>query len=86
MTDEIAPAGIPETLEADLKRSEQSARRLLENLARKLGATTEYVKTHSARDIVETVRRAALTRPVYALVAAAAAGFALGCVVRRSTR
>jgi ElaB/YqjD/DUF883 family membrane-anchored ribosome-binding protein len=86
--DEMTAAGIPATMEAELRRSQQSALRLLEGLARKVGSSraAEYVRSHSAREIAEEVRLAASRRPVYAMAVAAAAGFILGCVVRRTSR
>ncbi len=86
--DEIAAAGIPANLDAELEQSERSAKRLLETLANKVGAAraAEYVKTHSARERAAELEEAATRRPLYALAAAVAAGFLLGCVLKSSLR
>ena len=69
---------------AQLEHSRQAAGSLLDTLARKLGASraAHYVKTHSARDMAAGLKRAAGRRPLYALAAAVAAGFLLGCVLQ----
>ena len=84
--DEIAAAGIPASMEAELERSRQSAGRLLDTLARRVGASraAHYVKTHSAREMAEEFQRAATRRPLYALAIAALAGFLLGCAIKRA--
>lgn len=81
MADEIAVAD----WNAELEHSRQAAGRLLDALARKLGASkaADYVKMHSAREMAAGLKRAAVRRPVYALAAAIAVGFLLGCVLTR---
>jgi len=86
--DEIAAAGTQANWEAELEKSRLSAVRLLDTLARKVGAAraAHYMKTHTAREIAVGVEEAARQRPVYALAAALAAGFLIGCVLKRSLR
>lgn len=88
MADEIAAADATASWDAELEQSRQAAGRLLETLARKVGASraANYVKSHSARDIAVGIKRAAGRRPIYALVTAMAAGFLLGCVLKSSLR
>jgi uncharacterized protein YbjQ (UPF0145 family) len=76
--------GSSEDMDRALERSQESALRLLESLARKLGATraADYVKTHSAREMAAEVEQAAVRRPAYALAVAVGAGFLLGCALK----
>lgn len=82
--DEIATAGIPANLDAELEKAQQSAKRLLETLARKVGAARAAIETRSAREMAADLERAAMRRPVYALLAAIAGGFLLGCILKNS--
>ena len=88
MADEIAAAGAVTDWDAELERSRQASGRLLNLLARKLGASraAHYVKTHSARQVANGLKRAAGRSPVYALLAAMAAGFLLGSALKGSFR
>ena len=70
--EEIAAAGTQATWEAELEQSRLSSRRLLDLLARKLRA----VRTGQAP----------MPRPVFAMAAAVAAGFLIGCLLKRSSR
>lgn len=81
-------AYMPANLDAALEQSRQSAKRLLDSLARKVGASraADYVKTHSTRDVVVEVTEAVQRRPVYALAAAVAAGLLIGCALKRGLR
>jgi ElaB/YqjD/DUF883 family membrane-anchored ribosome-binding protein len=83
--DEIA-AGVPANLDAELEESQRSAKRLLETLARKVGAARAAIETRSARQMAADLERAAVRRPVYALAAALGAGFVLGCLLKSSLR
>jgi hypothetical protein len=86
--DDIAAAGVPANLDIELEQSERSAKRLLETLARKVGAAraADYVKTHSPREMAAGLEEAAARRPLYALAAAVAAGFLIGCILKSSLR
>lgn len=84
--DEIAAAGVPANLDAELEQSQQSAKRLLETLARKVGAARAAIETRSAREMAADLERAAGRRPVYALAAAIAAGLLLGCLLKSGLR
>jgi hypothetical protein len=88
MTDEIAAVSTPAHWETALEHSQRAARRLLDTLARKVedSRAVHYVKTHSAREVATELKHAAKRRPVYALAAAVAAGFLLGCVLKSSLR
>ena len=88
MAAEETVTSIPANMDAALERSRESARRLLDALARKVGASraAEYVKAHSAREMAEEFTGAVKRRPVYALAAAVAAGLVIGCVLKRSLR
>ncbi len=95
MPDETAPAHSPQDLQSDLEKSRESAERLLENLARKIGASravrnaansvqraARYVHVHSARDLTAGIERLVRRRPGYAIAFAIAAGFLVGRAVR----
>lgn len=84
--DEIAAAGVPANLDAELEQSQQSAKRLLETLARKVGAARAAIEKRSAREMAADLEQAAVRRPAYALAAAIAAGFVLGCFLKSSLR
>jgi ElaB/YqjD/DUF883 family membrane-anchored ribosome-binding protein len=86
MAAEETVASIPANMDVALEQSRESARRLLDSLARKVGASraAEYVKTHSAREMAEEFTGAVKRRPIYALVAAVAAGLLIGCLLKRS--
>jgi hypothetical protein len=88
MADETVATGSVTNWEAELEHSRQAALRLLDSLARRVGASrpARYMKTHSVREIATGLKRAASRRPLYALAAALAAGFLLGCALRSSTR
>jgi ElaB/YqjD/DUF883 family membrane-anchored ribosome-binding protein len=88
VADEIAAAGTAADWDAELEHSRQAAGRLMDTLARKVGASRAalYVKTHSARDIASDLGRIAEERPIYIVAAAVAAGFLLGCMIKLSLR
>lgn len=81
-------------LESELARSRESAGRLLENLAEKVGAipavrgAAQYWQEHSAREMATDFHRAVRRNPAPAIVAALVAGFVLGRAleVRRRAR
>jgi ElaB/YqjD/DUF883 family membrane-anchored ribosome-binding protein len=93
--DETLSARGSQDLTAELEKSRESAARLLENLAQKIGAApvvrsaaenvqraAHYVQAHSVRDIFTGIDRAARRRPVAAIGIAVAAGFLLGRAIR----
>lgn len=86
--EEIAAVGTHARWESELEQSRLSAGRLLDSLARKVGAVraANYVKTHTAREMAAGIEGAASRRPIYALAAAIAAGFLVGCILKRSMR
>ncbi len=95
MADEIVPAQSPQELQSELDRSRESAARLLENLARKIGANravrsaatgvqraARYVQDYSTKDVAAGLGRLVRRRPVYAIAVAAVAGFLVGSAIR----
>ncbi len=79
----------------ELEKSRQSAARLLETLAQKLGAApgmrgaaggvqraAHYVQAHSIRDAITGIDRAARRRPAYAIGIAVVLGFFVGRAIR----
>ncbi|MBZ5580832.1 MAG: hypothetical protein LAQ30_01270 [Acidobacteriia bacterium] len=95
MPDETAPVHSPQDLQSELDKSRESAERLLENLARKIGASravrnaangmqraARYVHVHSARDFTAGIERLVRRRPAYAIAVAIAAGFLVGRAAR----
>lgn len=81
-------------LESALARSRESAGRLLDNLARKVGAipamrnAAQYWQGHSAVQFARDMNRAVRRNPAPAIMAALVAGFLLGRAmeVRRRDR
>ena len=81
-------------LESELARSRESAGRLLENLAQRVGAipavrsAAQYWQEHTARDMAGEMNRVMQRNPLPAIAAALLAGFLLGRAVegRRRTR
>jgi ElaB/YqjD/DUF883 family membrane-anchored ribosome-binding protein len=88
MAAEETVTSIPPNMDAELERSRLSAKRLLDAMANKVGGSkaAEYVKTHSAREMAAELAEAVEREPVYAIAAAVAAGFLIGCVLKRSLR
>jgi ElaB/YqjD/DUF883 family membrane-anchored ribosome-binding protein len=96
MADESAAAQSPQELQSELDQSRESAARLMESLARKLGATTKtvrkasggvhraahYVQVHSAKDMAAELERLVRRRPAYSIAAAVVAGFLVGRALR----
>ena len=85
---DIAPARDPLIAQTELERSRDSAARLMENLARKIGAApavrdtatgvrraARYVHRHSENDGVTHVERFLRWRPAFSIGAAVVAGF-----------
>jgi ElaB/YqjD/DUF883 family membrane-anchored ribosome-binding protein len=95
MADETAPAQKPENLEVELEKSRESAARLLETLARKVGAVSavrsakgglhraaHYVHAHSTEDMAAEIERLVCRRPAYSIGVAIVAGFLVGRALR----
>jgi ElaB/YqjD/DUF883 family membrane-anchored ribosome-binding protein len=93
--DETASAQGSGDLMAELDQSRESAARLLESLAQKIGATpvvrsaadhvqraAHYVQAHSVKDVLSGIERAARRRPVAAIGIAVIAGFLVGRAIR----
>ena len=74
---------IPRGMEIELETSRQTAARLLDALSRKMASTRagRYLDDHPVRAIAEEVQRAVRRRPVYAVVAAALAGYVVGRIL-----
>jgi ElaB/YqjD/DUF883 family membrane-anchored ribosome-binding protein len=82
-------------LQAELERSRESAARLLETLAEKIGAAramrtaatgvqraAHYVQVHSVKDVATEIDNAVRWRPVLSVALAVAAGFLVGRAIR----
>lgn len=95
VSDETISTAGSHDLIAELDKSRESAARLLESLAQKLGATpvvrsaaggvqraAHYVQAHSVNDVLDGIERAARRRPVAAIGIAVAAGFLVGRALR----
>jgi hypothetical protein len=93
--DDTLSARSSQDLTADLEKSRESAARLLESLAQKIGTApvvrsaaenvqraAHYVQDHSVRDIFTGIDRAARRRPVAAIGIAVVAGFLVGRAIR----
>ncbi|HEY1340521.1 MAG TPA: hypothetical protein VGF59_23575 [Bryobacteraceae bacterium] len=88
MADEITPA--------EVERSRETSARLRDTLARKLKiapavrqaangvqCAAQYLQEHSVKDLASGLDRAVRQRPGAAILAAVAAGFVVGTVIRR---
>ncbi len=96
MADESAAAQSPQELQSELDQSRETAARLMESLARKLGSTNRamrnaaggvhkaahYVQAHSAKDMAAELERLVRQRPAYSIAAAVVAGFLVGRALR----
>lgn len=95
MADETTPTPKAQDLFSELEKSRESAARLMEGLAQKIGAigavrgaagglerAARYVQAHSVKDIAAGMGRLVRKRPVYSIAAAAVAGFLLGRTLR----
>jgi ElaB/YqjD/DUF883 family membrane-anchored ribosome-binding protein len=79
--DETVSTQGPQDLMAELEKSRESAARLLESLAQKIGAA-HYVQAHSVKDVLNGIERAARRRPVATIAIAVVAGFLVGRAIR----
>jgi hypothetical protein len=79
----------------ELEKSRESAARLLETLAQKIGAApgirgaaggvqraAHYVQAHTVREAITGIDRAARRRPAYAIAIAVVVGFCIGRAIR----
>lgn len=95
MADETMPARGADELLSEVEKSRESAARLLETLAQKLGSTqalrsaaggvhraAQYVQAHSLKDMVAGAGRTVRKRPAYSIAAAVVAGFLVGRALR----
>ncbi len=93
VTEEISNS--PQELQAELERSRESATRLLEMLAQKIGAAravrtaatgieraAHYVQAHSVKDVATEIDHAVRWRPVLSIAFAVVAGFLVGRAIR----
>jgi ElaB/YqjD/DUF883 family membrane-anchored ribosome-binding protein len=93
--DEIAHSGDPGDAQAALEKSRDAAARLMESLARRIGASqavrgasagferaARCVPVRSMKDAALAVQRIVRRRPVYSIGAAVAVGFLVGRWVR----
>ena len=95
MPDETASPLSPQDLQSELDESRESAARLLETLARKIGASravrnaatgarraANYVQRYSAKDVVAGAERVVRRRPAVSIAVAVVAGFLVGRALR----
>lgn len=95
MPDESVSTQGSRDLIAELDKSRESAARLLETLAQKIGAApvvhsaaegvqraAHYVQAHSVKDVLNGIGRAARRRPVASIAMAVVAGFLVGRAIR----
>jgi len=93
LTDEISKSG--RDLEIELDKSRESAARLLETLAQKIGSAravrtaangvqraAQYVQAHSVKDIATEIESAVRWRPALSIAVAVVAGFLVGRAIR----
>ena len=93
--DETVSARGQQDLMAEVEKSRESAARLLESLAQKIGAApvvrsaagsvqraADYVQAHSVKDLFIGIDRAARRRPAAAIGIALVAGFLVGRAIR----
>lgn len=80
---------------AEVEKSRESAARLLDSLAHKVGANrtvrraatevqraARYVQAHSVKDVATEIERAVRSRPASAIAVAVVAGFFVGRALR----
>jgi ElaB/YqjD/DUF883 family membrane-anchored ribosome-binding protein len=93
LTDEIRNTA--QDLEVELDKSRESAARLLESLAQKIGAAramrtaatgvqraAQYVQGHSVRDVATEIESAVRWRPALSIAVAVVAGYLVGRAIR----
>jgi len=95
VADETISARNAYELQAEVDTSRESAARLLDTLAQKIGAhravrtaassvqrAAHYVQAHSMKDVASGLERAVRSQPAVSIAAAAVAGFLLGRALR----
>jgi hypothetical protein len=95
VADEMISAHNAHELQAEVERSRQSAARLLDTLAQKVGANAtvrsaasnvqraaHYVQAHSVKDVATGIERTIRSRPGAALALAVIAGYFAGRALR----
>jgi ElaB/YqjD/DUF883 family membrane-anchored ribosome-binding protein len=93
VTDEIRNS--TQDLEVELDKSRESAARLLETLAQKIGSAramrtaatgvqraAQYVQAHSVRDVATEIESAVRWRPALSIAVAVMAGYLVGRAIR----
>jgi hypothetical protein len=93
--DETVSARSPQDLTSELEKSRESAARLLDSLAQKIGTTpvvrsaaggiqraAHYVRANSVKDVFAGIGHAARRRPAAAIGIAVVAGFLVGRAIR----
>jgi ElaB/YqjD/DUF883 family membrane-anchored ribosome-binding protein len=95
VADETAPVRNPEDLQSELEKSRESAARLMENLAKRIGASravrnaangvqraAHYVQEHGWKDVAGGIDRAVRRSPGASILIAVVAGFFVGRALR----
>lgn len=95
MHDESFHAHNTQELLAEVEKSRESASRLLDSLAQKVGGNravrraasdvqraAHYVQAHSVKEVATEIERAVRSRPASAMAVAVVAGFLVGRVLR----
>jgi len=95
VADETLSAHNARELQAEVEKSRESAARLLDNLARKTGASramrsaassmqraAHYVQAHSVKDVASGLEKAVRSQPAASIAIAAVAGFLVGRALR----
>jgi hypothetical protein len=92
--DETTPAVRPPYPEGELEQSRQTAARLMESLARKIGSpgvrqtagsisrAAHYVQAYSVKDMAKGIERSVRRRPAASVLAAIVTGYLVGRVLR----
>ena len=81
MADETLSAHNARELLAEVERSRESAARLLDSMAQKVGASRP-VKAHSVKELAAGVGKVLRSRPAAAVAIAIVAGFLVGRALR----
>ena len=95
MADETISARNAYELQAEVEKSRESAARLLDTLAQKVGANravrtaaskvqraAHYVQAHSVKDVANGLGEAVRSQPAVSIAIAAVAGFLVGRALR----
>jgi ElaB/YqjD/DUF883 family membrane-anchored ribosome-binding protein len=88
VADEITPTRGTDDLESELSQSRERARRLMDNLARKIGASrrvrgaAHFVSADEWKDVAVGIKKVVRGRPATAMLVALVAGFLVGRALR----